>query len=59
MDKLKLTALIAVLLGSLGAMPALSDESEATSESTLCADGTPCAAADEEPSDEELEESCD
>ena len=59
MDKLKLTALLAVLLGSLGAMPALSDEPETTSKPALCADGTPCAAADEEPSDEELEESCD
>ncbi|MGB0965594.1 MAG: hypothetical protein ACPGU3_05455 [Litorivicinus sp.] len=57
MKQLKLAALLAVLLGGITPSVALADE--AATESKVCADGSPCPTEDAEPSDEELEESCD
>jgi hypothetical protein len=53
------SAALALVVAIFSFSPASWADQHSSEATTVCADGTPCAVEDEEPTDEDLEESCD
>ncbi len=53
------SAFLAFVVALFSFAPASWADGHASESAKVCADGSPCAVEDEEPTDEDLEESCD